>query len=62
MKCSACLNNECEGKYENREKCLGVKEGIECTCICQKTRKEANLAIAASVGTGIATAAGEENA
>ncbi|KAL7014274.1 hypothetical protein ACKWTF_015845 [Chironomus riparius] len=57
MKCSACTNNECEGKYENREKCLGVKEKIECTCICQKTKKEANIATATSVGTGIATAA-----
>ena len=58
MKCSACANNECEGKYENREKCLGKKENIECTCICQKTRKEANIATASSVTAGIATAAG----
>jgi len=60
MKCTACANNECEGKYENREKCLGLKENIECTCICQKTRQEANVATATSVLTGIAAASGKK--
>ncbi|XP_070500613.1 dentin sialophosphoprotein-like [Chironomus tepperi] len=59
MKCSACENNECEGKYEHRDKCVGEQEGIECTCICRITHNEAILSSAISIGTGVAvTAAG----
>ena len=58
MKSSACENNECEGKYEHRDKCLGEKEGIQCTCICRITHNEAVLSSALSIGTGVAVAAG----
>lgn len=59
MKCSTCEKNECEGKYENRDKCIGEKEGIKCTCICRITRNEAVLSSALSIGTGVAVAAGK---
>ncbi|KAG5668785.1 hypothetical protein PVAND_016711 [Polypedilum vanderplanki] len=59
MKCSACQNNECEGKYEKRHKCVGKKEKIKCTCKCKVTARESILTSTASVGIGIAaTAAG----
>jgi len=36
MKCSACANNECQGKYEYHHKCRGEKEGIQCSCYCRE--------------------------
>lgn len=58
MKCSACANNECEGKYENRHKCKGEKEGIECSCYCRRTKTEVFFSSVFSIGAGVAVAAG----
>lgn len=58
MKCSACQNNECERKYENRDKCLGEKEEIECNCSCQTSFSEKVTKYSASVGAGIAAVTG----
>lgn len=58
MKCSACHNNECERSYENRDKCLGEKEGVECTCSCQTSSSEKITRYVASVGAGIAAVSG----
>jgi len=37
MRCSACENGDCDGLYVNRNKCVGKKEGITCTCKCRVT-------------------------
>lgn len=58
MKCSACQENVCEGKFENRDKCLGVKEKLECTCRCQVSKAELIRTSAMSIGAGVAMAAG----
>lgn len=58
MKCSACQNNECEKKYANRDKCVGKKEEIECTCTCQVSLITEITTSVVSVGAGIAAAAG----
>lgn len=58
MKCTACQKNECERKYENRHKCTGEKEKIECTCTCQVTAAQEITTSAISIGAGIAAAAG----
>lgn len=57
MKCSACQNNECERKYENRHKCVGKKEKLECSCTCQITAAEEITTTAISIGSGIGLAA-----
>lgn len=59
MKCSTCSDNLCEGKYVNRELCVGDKEGIECNCVCKITKKEAFYTNFMTVGSGVATAAGK---
>lgn len=48
----------CEGKFENKDKCLGVKENIECTCRCQVSKSELIRTSALSIGAGVAAAAG----
>lgn len=58
MKCSACQENVCEGKFENKNKCLGTEEKIICTCQCQVSKADLIRTSAMSVGTGIAIAAG----
>lgn len=58
MKCSACEARECERKYENRHKCLGTKEGIECTCTCQVSAAEEAATLTVSVLAGGAAMAG----
>lgn len=58
MKCSACQANKCEGKFENRNKCRGRKEKIECTCWCQVSKAEVIGTSAMSIGAGVAMAAG----
>lgn len=58
MKCSACNNNECEQDYEKRDKCLGEKEDVKCTCACQISRKGKLATFAASGLTGIAAVSG----
>lgn len=57
MKCSACQNNECERKYENRHKCVGDKEKLECSCTCQITAAQEITTTAISIGSGIGIAA-----
>lgn len=59
MKCSACANNECEGKYESHHKCLSEKEGIECSCSCSRTKGEVFVSSLLSIGTGVAVTAGK---
>lgn len=54
MKCSACENNECEGKYENHHNCLSEEEGIECSCSCKSP-----LFSLLSIGTEVAVTAGK---
>lgn len=58
MKCSACLQNICENDYDKRYKCLGIKEGIDCTCSCLVTTAESVGSALLSAGVGIAAAAG----
>lgn len=60
MKCSACSKNECEAKYENRNKCLGEKEGVECTCSCQVSPSDSKKQKTASILAGAAAVAGKE--
>lgn len=57
MKCSACQENKCEGKYENCHKCTGKDEKIECTCICQVPSDLKRKS--ASIFAGIAAIGGE---
>lgn len=57
MKCSVCQNNECERKYENRHKCVGEEEELECSCTCQITAAQEVVTSAISIGSGIGIAA-----
>lgn len=59
MKCTQCFINECDRKHSNRYFCVGESEGIKCTCVCQVSSKDANLASAASIGIGVAVIAGK---
>jgi hypothetical protein len=52
MKCSACQDNKCEGKYENRHKCSGKDEKIECTCSCQVSQRDSIKQKSASIVAG----------
>lgn len=58
MKCSACHENRCERDYHKRNRCLGDKEGIVCTCTCQVSSDETVGTAVLSIGAGIAAAAG----
>lgn len=58
MKCSACQKNRCKRKYENRHRCLGRKEGINCTCTCKVSEDETVGTAVLSIGAGVAAAAG----
>jgi hypothetical protein len=60
MKCSKCFVKDCGRKYLNRHVCVGEEEGIQCTCICQVSSKEASIASAASFGSGLAAIVGEK--
>lgn len=59
MKCTACEKNKCKGKYENRDECLGEKEGIECSCYCKRTKDEVIFSSILSIATGAAVTAGK---
>lgn len=59
MKCSSCFIKECDRKYSNRNICVGEKEGIRCTCICQASPEDVNVATTASIGSGAAAIAGK---
>jgi hypothetical protein len=54
MKCSACKINDCRRKYENRGKCVGKNENIDCTCTCQVSGAEkiATTLLSLEAGTG----------
>lgn len=58
MKCSACKKKACNWKYENRDDCLGKKEGIECSCTCQVSDLETFVTSAASIVGGVALIGG----
>ncbi|KAG5679862.1 hypothetical protein PVAND_009399 [Polypedilum vanderplanki] len=58
MKCSACRDNKCYGDYDYRHRCVGKKEGVECTCSCQASNGEAVVAAISSIGIGVAATAG----
>lgn len=58
MKCSTCQNNECERNFDNKAKCLGKKEEIDCSCTCQVSAAEEIATSLISIGTGIGAAAG----
>ena len=58
MKCSECELNKCERKYENRHKCVGKEEKVDCTCVCQISLAADILTTSASVGSGVAVVAG----
>ncbi|XP_070500576.1 uncharacterized protein [Chironomus tepperi] len=57
MKCSACANNECEGKFEYRDRCKGAKEGIDCSCYCKITGEDVFITSIFSIGAGVAAVA-----
>lgn len=59
MKCSACYENKCDGKYKNRHMCLGVKEAIKCTCHCHIELSDVIKASTASIATGACLVAGQ---
>lgn len=58
MKCSACSANKCKGEYKYRFACLGAKENIKCTCICQVSEREATIARTSSLALGSAAVYG----
>jgi hypothetical protein len=58
IKCSTCVDNKCRWKYENRRKCVGKDENIECICSCQQSVGEEIASSAVSIGCGMAAAAG----
>lgn len=59
MKCSACREGKCNGKYENRHLCVGKKEGIKCTCHCHVELSDVIISSTASIGTGVGVVAGQ---
>jgi len=54
-KCEACGNNDCEGKYENRQKC---QDSENCTCTCQESPGATGWKAAGSIAGGAAAVAG----
>lgn len=58
MKCSACDAKKCDRKYENRHKCVGKEENINCSCVCQISLAADIASTSASIGSGIAVVAG----
>lgn len=53
-KCSACANNLCEGKYENRKMC----KDENCSCYCKRTKVEVIFTSLLSIGVGVAVTTG----
>lgn len=53
MKCEDCQESYCEGKFENRDECLGTDfEGFACNCSCQVSSEKLYLSYALSIGIG----------
>lgn len=59
MKCTPCEANECEGKFENHDKCEGEIDGLRCICVCRRSRNKVILSTALSLTAGAALTAGK---
>ncbi|KAG5669320.1 hypothetical protein PVAND_017208 [Polypedilum vanderplanki] len=56
MKCSACENNFCQTKFENRDQCSALKENISCRCKCAITDKQYYVTHGSYITSGLGAA------